>query len=74
MCQSMVDVQPAAAEIRREIKKKIDRKKLQGKNRMFASATQGGHKKLCYRTAGTVERAMSVESLSTAASVRKIAY
>ena len=33
MCQSMVDIQPAAAEIRRE-KKKIDRKKLQGKNIM----------------------------------------
>ena len=35
MCQSMVDIQPAAAEIRRG-KKKIeeDRKKLQGKNIM----------------------------------------
>jgi len=36
MCQSMVDIQPAAAEIRRGKKKdrKIDRKKLQGKNIM----------------------------------------
>jgi len=38
----MVDIQSAAAEIRRGIKK--DRKKLQGKNIMSASATQGGHK------------------------------
>ena len=46
MCGSMVDIQSAAAEIRRGIKKKIeeeDRKKLQGKNIMSASATQGGH-------------------------------
>ena len=41
MCGSMVDIQSAAAEIRRGIKK--DRKKLQGKNIMSASATQGGH-------------------------------
>ena len=34
MCQSMVDIQPAAAEIRRGKKKKIDGKKLQGKNIM----------------------------------------
>ena len=38
MCQSMVDIQPAAAEIRRGIKKRNnieeDRKKLQGKNIM----------------------------------------
>jgi len=43
----MVDIQYAAAEIRRGIKKKKiedDRKKLQGKNIMSASATQGGHK------------------------------
>jgi len=33
MCQSMVDIQPVAAEIRRGIKKrKIEGKKLQGKN------------------------------------------
>jgi len=44
MCGSMVDIQSAAAEIRRGIKK--DRKKLQGKNIMSASATQGGHNKL----------------------------
>jgi len=47
MCRSMVDIQsPTAdwAETRREIKKK-DRKKPQGKNKMSASATQGGHKK-----------------------------
>jgi len=47
MCASMVDIQSAAAEIRRGIKKKIeDRKKSQGKNIMSASATQVGHKKL----------------------------
>jgi len=37
MCQSMVDIQLAAAEIKRGIKKKKieeDRKKLQGKNIM----------------------------------------
>jgi len=46
MCGSMVDVQSAAAGIRRGIKKKIeDRKKSQGKNVTSASATQGGHKK-----------------------------
>jgi len=43
MCGSMVDIQSAAAEIRRGIKK-IERKKPQGKNIMSASATQGGHK------------------------------
>jgi len=38
----MVDIQSAAAEIRRG--KKIERrKKPQGKNIMAASATQGGH-------------------------------
>jgi len=45
MCGSMVDIQSAAAEIRRGIKKIEDRKKPQGKNIMSASATQGGHKK-----------------------------
>jgi len=44
MCGSMVDIQSAAAEIRRGIKK--ERKKPQGKNIMSASATQGGHNKL----------------------------
>ena len=47
MCGSMVDIQSAATEIRRGIKKMIeeeDRKKPQGKNIMSASATQGGHK------------------------------
>jgi len=45
MCGSMVDIQSAAAEIRRGIQKKIeDRKKSQCKNIMSASATQGGHK------------------------------
>jgi len=39
----MVDIQSAAAEVRRG--KKKDRKKSQGKNIMSASATQGGHKK-----------------------------
>ena len=42
MCGSMVDIQSAAAEIRRGIKKE-DRKKSQGKNIMSASATQGSH-------------------------------
>jgi len=40
MCQGMVDIQLAAAEIRRGIKKrKIDRKKLQGKNIMACPIT-----------------------------------
>ena len=47
MCQSMVDIQSATAEIRRgkkkERKKERERKK-QNKNIMYASATQGGHK------------------------------
>jgi len=48
----MVDIQSAAAEIRRGIKKKIeDRKKSQGKNIMSASAMQGGHKKTKSQTA-----------------------
>ena len=47
MCGSMVDIQSAAAEIRRGIKKiEEDRKKPQGKNIMSASATQGGHNKV----------------------------
>jgi len=45
MCGSMVDIQSAAAEIRRGIKKEDRRKKPQGKNIMSAPATQGGHKK-----------------------------
>jgi len=43
MCGSMVDIQPATAEIRRG-KKKIERRKKHDKNIMSASATQGGHK------------------------------
>jgi len=42
MCQSMVDIQPAAAEIRRGKKKKKteeDGKKLQGKNTMVCPIT-----------------------------------
>jgi len=39
----MIDIQSAAAEIRRGKKKKKDIKKPQGKNIMSASATQGGH-------------------------------
>ena len=51
MCGSMVDIQSAAAEIRRGIKKKIeDRKKPHGKNIMSVSATQGGHKKSIQET------------------------
>jgi len=42
MCGSMADIQSAAAEIRRGIKKE-DRKKPHGKNIMSASATQGSH-------------------------------
>jgi len=42
MCLSMVEIQCAAAEIRRG--KKEDRKKPQGKNIVSASAMQGGHK------------------------------
>ena len=47
MCGSMVDIQSVAAEIRRGIKEKENRKKPQGKNIMSASATQGGHKNRC---------------------------
>jgi len=43
MCGSMVDIQSATTKIRRG--KKERRKKLQGKNIMSASATQGGHNK-----------------------------
>jgi len=39
MCESMVHIQSAMGEIRRGKKNK-----LQGKNIMSASATQGGHK------------------------------
>jgi len=44
MCQSMIDIQPAAAEIRRG-KKKIEehRKKSQGKNIMVCPIPQGDH-------------------------------
>jgi len=46
MCGTMVNIQSAASEIRRGIKKKIeDRKKPQGKNIMSASAMQGSHNK-----------------------------
>jgi len=41
MCGSMVDIQPVTAKIRRGKKRT---KKLQGKNIMSASATQGSHK------------------------------
>jgi len=43
----MVDIQSAAAEIRRGIKKdrKKERQKSRGNNIMSASAMQGGHKK-----------------------------
>jgi len=42
MCGRMVDIQSATAEIRRG-KKKEKKNKLQDKNIMSASATQGGH-------------------------------
>jgi len=45
MCASMVDIQSATAEIRREKKQERRRKRKRDKNIMFASATQGGHKK-----------------------------
>jgi len=44
MCGSMVDIQPATAEIRRG-KKEERKKKPQDENIMSASARQGGHKK-----------------------------
>ena len=43
MCESMVDIQSATAEIRRGKKKN----KLQDKNIMSVSATQGGHNNDC---------------------------
>ena len=43
LVRTMVDIQSAAAEIRRG-KKEDRRKKLQSKNIMSTSATQGGHK------------------------------
>jgi len=43
-CASTADIQSATDEIRRG-KKKERKKKPQGKNIMFASATQGGHNK-----------------------------
>ena len=43
MCGSMVDIQSAAAEIRRGKKKEERKKKPQDKNIMSASAMQGGH-------------------------------
>ena len=47
MCGSMVDIQSAAAEIRRgKRRRKKQRNKPQGQNIMSASATQGGHNKL----------------------------
>ena len=42
MCGSMVDIQSAAAEIRRGKKRKIDRKKPQGKNIMACPIPLGG--------------------------------
>jgi len=55
MCGSMVDMQSAAAEIRRGIKKG-DRKKLQGKNMMSASAMQGGYNYRGIYTVSTKKR------------------
>jgi len=45
MCGSMVDIQSATAEIRREKEEEEERrqKKPEDKNIMSASATQGGH-------------------------------
>jgi len=42
MCASMVDIQPATAEIRRG---KEEEEETTGQNIMSASATQGGHNK-----------------------------
>ena len=44
MCESMVDIQCAAAEIRRGKKEDKKKKNLHGKNITSASATEGGHK------------------------------
>jgi len=41
----MVDIQSAAAKIRRGKDRKIERKKPQGKNIMACPITSGGHKK-----------------------------
>jgi len=49
----MVDIQSAAAEIRRGIKKDR-RNKPQGKNIMSASVTQGGHNKIEETTGGKI--------------------
>jgi len=59
MCGSMVDIQSAATEIGRGMKK--DRKKPQDKNIVSASATHGGHKEgqlhVCVGSStGSVER------------------
>jgi len=43
MCRSMVDIQSAAAEIRREKRRGKKKKKKEDQNIMSASATQGGH-------------------------------
>jgi len=43
MCRSMVDIQSAAAEIRRGKKKEVNRKKLQGKNIIACPIPHGGH-------------------------------
>jgi len=43
MCGSMVDIQCAAAEIRRGKKKKIDRKKPQDENIMVCPIPQDDH-------------------------------
>ena len=45
MCQSMVDIQPTAAEIRRG-KKEEGRKKLKDENVMVCPITLGDHKKM----------------------------
>jgi len=43
MCASMVDIQPATAEIRRGKNQEEEERKKQDKNIMSASAKQGGH-------------------------------
>jgi len=49
MCGSMVDIQSPTVEIRRgKNKRKEERKNMQDKNIMSASATQGGHNEVRY--------------------------
>jgi len=63
MCGNMVDMQSPTAEIRRE-KKKERKKKSQGKNIMFASATQGGHKNNATVPANTYTKTNTTDGMT----------